>query len=672
MVSKKRKPKATRDRNLERFVRKLGDEEIKTFLAVLGALMAQVPAPRDARKSYLKEVEVRLRSNGVDFLSKSRVFPTFGLKLLGNDRDGFPIPGFKQQKGKIYPSLFAWYWGELDRLSEVCNPTKSDVQRAQRILCVLSFAKMIKLNSVNQIRKSLSDFERRVDPSGSSQDKALMLDNYFRNLEQSVSITASNLGILTPEMKALMELAGYPTEPEKTDETPLGKFYRKEAPSLTEVLGVSPNLADVPKYLDLESISTKPCALADEPRFPHWFDHGGPADFGFKDPPYGRVHVLTESAGKLRIICPYNTPFVHSIGLYRRCRKFLRLLRGDYSENQAAGCRFVQREIAKGGGFCVSGDLSNFSDDIAPELAAFGLRQLGIKSAEKYLFNLPVSLPNGRFIIPNKLLMGLKGCFELSAVCHHYVTRLAGITRYAIVGDDIFFRGDLQTYENVLKISGWKLNRAKTIVSRSVAQFCGEMYWFGHTVSPCVPKVSSCFRNGRLLKAAVLFSVARCAVANLNQIYRRRSVVTVMLPIIRLLRSKWNSLIAFEAPQKLRGLGFKTSRPGVGLLRLLSRRDVLRMSKLSIGIKRERIEVTRWFGLPIQIAPSKCKQVLTYSPVLCYGAVQLKVPNSRPAVKKDVSSLQLFDVLEWYYNNQRLDLNQFKPRSHDAIPPSSV
>jgi hypothetical protein len=308
---------------------------------------------------------------------------------------------------------------------------------------------------------------------------------------------------------------------------------------------------------------------------------------------------------------------------------------------------------------CVSGDLSNFSDDIKPELARFGLRSLGLDGLEKLLFNLPVEMPNGKFIIPDKLLMGLKGCFELSSVCHHYVTRLAGITRYAIVGDDIFFQGDLDTYEKNLKISGWKLNRSKTIYSRSVAVFCGEMYWFGHAVSPRVPKVSPCFDNGKHRKASVLFSVTRDAIAKLNKIFNNRSVVVVTRPLYQLLRKSWKSLIVLEAPQKLRGLGYKTSRPGRGLLHLLSRRDILRMSKLSIGIEKETKEVTRWFGLPIQIMPSKCRNVLPLIPSLCYGTVQLKVPNSRPAARKDVSQLQLSQVLEWYYYNQRLKPNQF-------------
>jgi len=101
VFDKKPKPKDIRVRKLVSFVRRLSDEEINIFLTVLEALMAQVPAPRDARKSYLKEVEVRLRNNGADFLSKARVFPTFGLKLLGNDRDRFPIPGFKTKEKRF-------------------------------------------------------------------------------------------------------------------------------------------------------------------------------------------------------------------------------------------------------------------------------------------------------------------------------------------------------------------------------------------------------------------------------------------------------------------------------------------------------------------------------------------------------------------------------------------
>lgn len=320
MENHKGSPKANQVRKLESFVNKLSEQEIKMFLLVLGALMAQVPAPKDARRAYLKEVEVRLRNNGADFLAKSRSFPTYGLKLLGLDRDGFPINGFKQQSGKIYPKLFSWYWSELERLSVVSKPTKGDVLRAQRVLCVLSFAKMIKTSSVNQIKKSLIDFEKRVTtPQDQLKDgKSLSVEDRASGEEKSDQ----------DQLKTGNGETGLPEE-----------FFSKDAPSLNSVFGTDVKLDKLPQYLDLDSLSTKPSSLRDQPAFPNWFETqfwggirraverqqglspSGPS-FGFKDPPYGRVHVLTEGAGKLRLIVPYNTPFVHSTGLFARCRAF--------------------------------------------------------------------------------------------------------------------------------------------------------------------------------------------------------------------------------------------------------------------------------------------------------------------------------------------------------------
>lgn len=650
-------PKDKQARKLVSFVRKLGDEEINIFLEVLGALMARVPAPRDARKSYLKEVEVRLRNNGGHFLSTARCFPTFGLKLLGNDRDGFPIPGFKQQKGKIYPKLFAWYWGELDRLSSVNKPSKVDALRAQRVLCVLSFSKMIKTSSINQIKTSLSDFEKRVSPTGASLSESSCFKTYESKLGGSVQSLANSLGInIPPEMLALAGLDPSDIEPE-----PVGFYSQPDRPNLMETLGIKIKLGKYPKYLDTNSFSCKPSSVKELPRFPEWFDHGGPCDFYYKPPPYGRIHVLTESAGKLRIICPYNTPFVHSTGLYARSRAVLDALSCDYSSDQAAGHRMVQKETSFGNKMCVSADLSNFSDDIKPDLSAFGLRSLGLPKLKDYLFNLPVTLPSGRFLIPDKLLMGLKGCFELSSVCHHYVVKCSGIINYALCGDDLFFRGDINVYLDAIKESGWKLNRSKTVHSRTVAVFCGEMYWLGLRISPRVPKVSTCFHDGKLLKAGILFAVTRCNILHLEKIYNRRGMAKVIWPFLRLLRSRWNSVISLEAPQKLRGLGLRSIVPGIGLLDILSRRDVLRMSKLSIGIKRDKVSSTRWFGIPIQIAPNKALQEFSCFPALLKkGAVDLKVLPNRSAVIKYVSSLDVSDVLYWYYDNVRLEPNQFE------------
>jgi hypothetical protein len=101
--SPNKEKRSVTSRNLSRSVVKLSAEEVNTFLTVFTALMQQTPCPKDARKCYLMETKKRLHANGVEFLSKARVFPTLGLKLLGKDLTGFPVKGFKKQAGQIYP-----------------------------------------------------------------------------------------------------------------------------------------------------------------------------------------------------------------------------------------------------------------------------------------------------------------------------------------------------------------------------------------------------------------------------------------------------------------------------------------------------------------------------------------------------------------------------------------
>jgi hypothetical protein len=518
---------------------------------------------------------------------------------------------------------------------------------------------MIKVNSINQISKALSDFEKRVDPEGSSLSASDMFKRYASNLDKAITEFIASFDSYTESTRELLAAWGCPTEPQKP-ELPEGHYSQPDVPSLRSVLGFKHNLDILPNYVDFDSLSSKPSSLKDEPRLPEWFDRGGPCDFYYKKPPYGKIHILTEAAGKLRFICPYNTPFVHSTGLYSRARSILDRLRQDYSADQTAGHRFVQKMNAQvDNRYNVSADLSNFSDDISPDLSYFGLRCLDLEQLPGYLYSLPVTLPYGRFLIPNKLLMGLKGCFELSTVCHHYVVQAGGISSYAMVGDDLYYKGSLSTYLDSIKHSGWKLNRSKTVYSKTAAVFCGEFYWFGFRISPKVPKVSSCFHNGKRRKASALFSVTRDAIVSLNNIYNRRSVAVVIRPLLQLLRKSWKSVISLYAPQKLRGLGLKASRPGYGLLRILKRNDILRMSKLSIGIKKEDVTSTRWFGIPIELAPSSAQNVLSFSHSLQQGAVTLKVLPIRSAARKDVSSLYLSDVLEWYYYGTRLEPNQF-------------
>jgi hypothetical protein len=644
MVHKSINQKESKDRNLANSIRKLSDEEIKVFLEVLSALMRGVPCPKDARKSYLKETENRLRNNGVDFLSKSRVFPTYGLKLLGRDTTGFPIKGFKRTENKNYPKLFAWYWAELERLSKLDKPNKRDFNRAQRVLVVLSFAKMIKLSSVNQIKKSLSDFETRVTDKKSNN-----------------SDVSDDSGPTDNKVNTEFEIQN----------------SNKTVPSLIEILGIDVNLDCLPKYTDFDSISTKPSALRDEPQLPEWFAGqfmklARTADgvkiytpSGLKPPPYGKVSVITEAAGKLRTIVPYNTPFVHSTGLFARCRAILSKLDGDCSTNQAKGHDFIKKvtspDFSGNSVSIVSVDLDAFSDNTSTTGICFGLSEMGLNGLDDYLLNLPVTLPNGKIITPKRLLMGLKGCFEMSTVLHHYAVKYANITSYALCGDDLVFTGSIEPYLASIENFGWSHNRSKTVISNTAAVFCGEYYWFGTRVSPRVPKVHTVYSNGKLRKASVIFSTVRDTVASLNTIYSRKVVAKIIGPFLRLLRRKWSGVIVPSLPSKLRGLGMKPKKP-IKLLKLMGNKSILRICLMSIGVEDQLVSKNRWFGLPIEITPSLIQVELPDFPsLLKKGAVSLRPPEPSRAMVKDVTSLTLYQALGWYYFDERLDRRLFEP-----------
>lgn len=645
MVRKKSSnQKGSKTRNLTNSIRKLSDEEIKIFLEVLNALMQGVPVPKDARKSYLKEVENRLRNNGVDFLSKSRVFPTYGLKLLGRDTNGFPIKGFKNAEGKLYPQLFAWYWSELERLSLLKSPSKRDANRAQRILVVLSFAKMIKISSVNQIKKSLIDFENRVTDEESKTPDVITKGEDSDNNEPSSSKESTFFG---------------------------------DAPSLKEILGYNVNLDTLPSYVDFDSLSTKPSALKDKIALPEWFAGqfmriGGTfqdtkiyVPEGLKPPPYGKVNVLTESAGKLRIIVPYNTPFVHSTGLYARCRSILNCLPGDCSINQAKGHQLIS-ELTRPGTIgpddsIISADLDAFSDNTSTAGIRFCLSQIGLPGLDDFLLNLPINLPNGKEIVPKKLLMGLKGNFEMSSVLHHYAVKLANIRRYALCGDDLVYTGSIEPYETSIDAFGWSINRSKTVISKTVAVFCGEMYWFGYRISPRIPKVHSVFTNGKLRRASVIFSTMRSTISSLNTIYKRKKVANILSPFRRLLRRKWRGVVIPNLPSKLRGLGMKPARPS-SLLKLMNNKCILRVCLMSIGVENLQVSSNRWFGLPIELAPSQIqKEFPDFPALLSKGAVSLRAPSKNISLVKHVDSLDLYQALEWYYDDIRLEATAFMP-----------
>jgi hypothetical protein len=356
---------------------------------------------------------------------------------------------------------------------------------------------------------------------------------------------------------------------------------------------------------------------------------------------------------------------VHSTGLFTRCRAILNRIPQDCSNDQSKGHLLIKKLTSPNyhqakDDYIVSADLSAFSDNTSTAAIKFGLSQVGLPNLDEFLLNLPISKFNGEVITPKKLLMGLKGTFEMSSVLHNYAVKLANIRSYALCGDDLVYSGKLHPYMASIDTFGWSLNRSKTVISKTAAVFCGEMYWFGHRVSPRVPKVHSAYSNGKLRKAAVLFSTTRMAIESLNSIYCRKTVANIISPFRRLLKRKWSGVIIPNLPCKLRGLGMKNRKP-TSLLKLLKNNAILRVSMMSIGIENLDVSRNRWFGLPVELTPSQIQTEFPDFPALLKkGAVSLRVPEQKPAMVKHVDSLDLYQVLMWYYEDERLEAKCFR------------
>jgi hypothetical protein len=613
MISSKKDSKKTDvNRDLRRSVVKLSTEEVNTFLVVFAALMQQTPCPKEARKSYLSETKKRLRANGVGFISSARAFPTLGLKLLGKDYTGFPVKGFKKQSGQMYPSYLAWYWQELKILSLVKKPTKNHAKYARKLLTVLSFARMIRMSSLNHLKSAMKNFMYRMEnPSKDPDDAPCTFD-------PAVMLDVSE-----------------------------DNFVCSSGP------------------IDYTCISTKPSSLVNKIQLPSSL----PDDLcfakdteGFLDlfmatyysGPYGNVKILTENGGKTRVIVPYNSPFVHSVSLYRHVRKLLSSLKEDVSLDQSIGHRAC-KQWSREGKSIVSADLTAMTDLLSPKLQIHFLRSMNLAKLVRYLYNLTVIAPNGKRITPKVLLMGFKGNFELGSLIHHWYVKSRGITSYVMCGDDLAYQGNLDTYESELEILGPPLNRSKTVTSKTVAVFCGEYYWMGHTVTPCAPKLHSFFSNHtkKVASATIVFSSLRNIVKSLSMTYRASAVWRITRILRSLLRRRWVSYIPWCLPSKLRGMGYQ-NRTG-SLLALLEVKACRKTACLSVGVEKIQVERQRWFGFPIQIDQLP-QPVGCFLPSLLFGGVSFDIVKPGKARRKDVSKLDLADVLCWYYDNQRVPL----------------
>jgi hypothetical protein len=209
----------------------------------------------------------------------------------------------------------------------------------------------------------------------------------------------------------------------------------------------------------------------------------------YYDPrPYdAKMQVITESGGKFRGICPYNSPYAHSVSLYREAKSALLKIPGNFNYDQAQGHE-VAKCMSLTKQYKVSADASDFTDTCNIEYLAYMAKAIGAHGAVHYHDALRIMDPKGKIHTDCVPLMGWKGTFDLASVLLSYSmwTCLGKPTKYRRIqcGDDFLGYGKLEDYQRAYEFIGCKLSEGKTVLSRSVTIFCGEMYWNGLEITP--------------------------------------------------------------------------------------------------------------------------------------------------------------------------------------------
>jgi hypothetical protein len=343
---------------------------------------------------------------------------------------------------------------------------------------------------------------------------------------------------------------------------------------------------------------------------------------------------------------------VNATNLYEKVRGWLDNIPNDASGDQSRGHKFAKQmsarligpplELESSVPYCYSTDLSSFTDKLnwnayTPFLEAINCRDF------LAIVNSPIVV--GKEVVePLRLLMGLRGTFELASLIHHGIVRQF-TKNYVLCGDDLLFLGvesDLVQYRTLCDYVGLELNQSKTVVSIDTTVFCGKVYFRGTDVSPISPPIFSLTKD-----FSTFISSARNFMEN-GLIHEKaiKSRIKIFLKYLgRLYRGK---IIPYELPIKLGGIGFKTGR---SLIRILERKAIRSFARFPTEDDEPPPRYTRRY--PISTDKDEVK-LFPYTRNLLLRGYVLRRPSIKPkhqthALKDMHSCLCYFYDLQPYH-----------------------
>jgi hypothetical protein len=379
--------------------------------------------------------------------------------------------------------------------------------------------------------------------------------------------------------------------------------------------------------------------------------------------PVARVSVLPEPGGKTRVITGYNG-LINATNAYDIASRVRECIHQDVSLDQSSGHRWLAEntKISKIAydRYLISADLSAFTDNLhfelfLPTLEVLGMRDFGaIAQSPIYVGEKVVS--------PLRLLMGLRGTFEVASVVHHGLVQTSGISDYVLCGDDLLFAdvglSMFRRYRDKINGSGLKLNESKTIVSRFGGIFCGEAYMLGHRITPARLPLFTLFSPE--LSDTQVFRSGGTVIQNVRSAKLTKPVTKILIGSVIALLGRQKRFrrrpLPIDLPAKLGGLGGRVAVKG-GLLEIISRLK----NRAFATVPRPRDEPdcyqTRryvpyaWGDKPLVIKWNFRYEILTFSAPNLLVEGGYKRGGRRPSVSEPLLQLKdMLSILEYYYS----------------------
>jgi hypothetical protein len=371
--------------------------------------------------------------------------------------------------------------------------------------------------------------------------------------------------------------------------------------------------------------------------------------------PTGRASVISERAGKSRVITSYDGS-INSSNLYDKARSVLDNIPQDCSHNQSIGHQFaksateyIEDPNLESRPDIVSADLSSFTDKINISVIEEVLIMINAGGFINVIQS-PIHIGDD-VVSPNHPLMGLRGTFELSSIAHHGIVHCVRSSvckdkrnrpMYTMCGDDLLLLGlpganALGAYVEMIESASLELNRSKTVVSKHTAIFCGKVYHKGFDVSPLTPPLYTFVSSfGKFISSAGSF-------ADSSRNFSKGMKRSVAL-LLKSVSSRFvGTYVPFDLPFKLGGIGLPGSTSLISVLEKTKNRVFCNFC-LEDELPPEVINRSVPYEDPNSV------RVFWWTPNLLIKGFTKRYGKRNVVSPKDARLKSLYDCLEYFYS----------------------